>query len=224
MTSRRKRTFPIMARMASSTTRLQNRKPLARRSSAETREHVLTVAHELFYWDGIHATGIDSVATRAEVAPTTLYRLFTSKEELVAAYVQRCAQRYQGLLSAATAPPEGTPRQRIIAAFKVFADEALQPEICRGCPFLMALSEFPDPRSAVHVGAVAHKAWVRDLFRALTDELAQTTRVRDPNRLAEQLTVIAEGIYASVQALGGTGPATQGGACAELLIDAALAQ
>jgi AcrR family transcriptional regulator len=199
----------------------QDRKPLARRSSAETREHVLAVAHELFYWDGIHATGIDRVATRAEVAPTTLYRLFASKEELVAAYVQRCARRYHGLLSAATAPSAGTPRQRIIAAFNVFADEALQPEICRGCPFLMALAEFPDPRSAVHVGAVAHKAWVRALFRALTDELAQATKVRDPETLAEQLTLIADGIYASVQALGETGPATQGRACAEALIDAA---
>lgn len=210
--------------MVASKTTPQNREPLVRRSSAETREHVLAVAHELFYWDGIHATGVDRVAMRAEVAPTTLYRLFASKEGLVAAYVQRCAQRYRDLLSAATAPLMGTPRERILAAFDAFAEEALQPELCRGCPFLMALSEFPDPRSPVHVAAVAHKAWVRDLFRVLADELAQTTSVEDPGMLAEQLTLIEEGVYGSVQALGATGPATQGRACAEALIEAAVAR
>jgi AcrR family transcriptional regulator len=208
--------------MAASKPMPKDRERLARRSSAQTREHVLAVAHELFYWDGIHATGIDRVATRAEVAPTTLYRLFASKEELVAAYVQRCAQRYRDLLSSATAPSAGTPRERILAAFDAFAEEALRPEICRGCPFLMALSEFPDPRSPVHVAAVAHKAWVRDLFRVLAVELAQTTSVEDPGRLADQLTLIAEGVYGSVAALGATGPATQGRACAEVLIDAAV--
>ena len=58
-----------------------------RRSSAQTRERVLDATHELFYWHGIHATGVDAVASAAEVAPTTLYRIFGSKDGLVAAYV-----------------------------------------------------------------------------------------------------------------------------------------
>lgn len=59
------------------------------RSAADTREHVLEVARELFYWHGIRATGVDRIATEADVSPTTLYRLFTSKDDLVAAYVER---------------------------------------------------------------------------------------------------------------------------------------
>ena len=55
--------------------------------AAETREHVLAVAHELFYWHGIRATGVDAIAAEAEVAPTTLYRLFASKDDLIAAYI-----------------------------------------------------------------------------------------------------------------------------------------
>jgi AcrR family transcriptional regulator len=61
------------------------------RSAAQTREHVLGVAHELFYWHGIRATGVDRVAAEAAVAPTTLYRLFASKDDLIAAYIARAS-------------------------------------------------------------------------------------------------------------------------------------
>ena len=66
-----------------------------RRTSAQTHDHILRVAGELFYREGIRATGIDRVASQAEVAPTTLYRLFASKDELVAAYVERCSTNYR---------------------------------------------------------------------------------------------------------------------------------
>ncbi|MGH2883705.1 MAG: TetR/AcrR family transcriptional regulator [Solirubrobacteraceae bacterium] len=53
--------------------------------------------YELFHVDGIRATGIDTVTARAEVAPTTLYRLFGSKDELVAVYADRCSERYKAV-------------------------------------------------------------------------------------------------------------------------------
>jgi len=62
-----------------------------RRPAAETRQHILDVAEELFYWQGIHATGIDRIVVEAEVAPTTLYRLFGSKDDLMVAFVIRRA-------------------------------------------------------------------------------------------------------------------------------------
>ena len=65
------------------------------RSAAETRGHVLAVANELFYWHGIRATGIDRVAAEAGVAPTTLYRLFASKDELIGAYIERADRLYR---------------------------------------------------------------------------------------------------------------------------------
>jgi AcrR family transcriptional regulator len=191
-----------------------------RRSSAETREHVLDVAQELFYWEGIHATGIDRVAQAAEVGPTTLYRLFANKDELIAAYVQRTSDGYRQALSEATDPTNGTPRERVMALFNTIADQ-VQPENCRGCPFLMTLAEYPNHDHPAHVTAVETKAWVRDLLRDLTDELAETEGVDDPALLADQLALVLEGVYASVQALSVTGPAAHADATAQALIDAA---
>ena len=191
-----------------------------RRGSAATREHILAVAADLFYWEGVHATGVDTVAAKADVAPTTLYRLFASKDALVAAYVERCSAAYRERLTAASAPSAGTPRARILAVFDVFAAEALS-DACRGCPFVMVLAEFPDAEHPAHQGAVAHKAWVRDLLLELVRELAQDTPVADPAALADELALLAEGVYGSVQSLGATGPARLGRTCAEILLDVA---
>jgi AcrR family transcriptional regulator len=197
-----------------------NRGAPSRRTSEKTREHILAVADKLFYSDGIRATGIDTLAARAEVAPTTLYRQFASKDDLVAAYVERCSERYTAVLRAATSPEAGTARDRILAAFDAFAAE-ISSGSCRGCPFLMVLAEYPDPESPAHAKAAEHKAWLRALFHELVRELASTTQLHDPDALADQLALVAEGVYGSVQALGPTGPAAHGRATAAALVDGA---
>ena len=49
------------------------------------RERILAVARELFYRRGIHAVGVDAIAEAASTNKMTLYRHFSSKDELVAA-------------------------------------------------------------------------------------------------------------------------------------------
>jgi AcrR family transcriptional regulator len=186
-----------------------------RRTAAETRAHILEIAHELFYWHGIRATGVDRVAAEADVAPTTLYRLFTSKDDLVAAYVERAHEGYRQWFAAAIASAGDHPRKRIIALFEELVEQ-VQPGRCRGCPFLMALAEFPDPDSAPHRNAVAMKAWVRAELGALADVYAPASSAV----LADQLALAMEGVYASVQALGVTGPVRNIVAMVELLLDA----
>ena len=124
------------------------------RSSAETREHVLGVAHELFYWHGIRATGVDRVAAAAGVAPTTLYRLFASKDDLIAAYIKRADRLYREWFDGAAAAGGTDPRDQILAVFDALGEQ-VQPQHCRGCPFLMALAEFADPAHPAHRAAVA---------------------------------------------------------------------
>jgi AcrR family transcriptional regulator len=180
----------------------------ARRAAAETREHVLDVAHELFYWTGIRATGIDRVAADAGIAPTALYRLFPSKDALVAAYVERAEQRYREWFSAATTADGRSPAQRILALFDELAEQ-VQPERCRGCPFLMALTEFPDDELEAHQASVRLKHWVRTRLRRLAKEHAASCSGRqlDGALLGDHLTLLFEGVYATVQALGAEGPA-----------------
>jgi AcrR family transcriptional regulator len=186
---------------------------MPRRPAAETREHVLQVANDLFYWRGIRATGVDTVAAEAGVAPTTLYRLFASKDDLVAAYIERADRLYRAWFDGVVEASGADPRARILALFDAL-DVQVQPENCRGCPFLMAMTEFPDADLPVHRHAVGTKTWVRKRFGELVAELD----VAEPAALADQLTLVFEGVYASVQALGADGPARRARAFAEALL------
>lgn len=188
-----------------------------RRSAAQTREHVLQVTHDLFYWQGIRAVGVDRIAAEAGIAPTTLYRLFASKDDLIAAYIERAEQGYHEWFTEATMADGRGPRERILALFDALIAQ-IQPEFCRACPFLMALTEFPDTELASHQHSVALKAWVRDRFGELAHELAQASPVDDPEVLADRLTLVLEGAYASVQALGVDGPAGHARAFAEAIL------
>lgn len=184
-----------------------------RHTAAETREHVLQVAHGLFYWNGIRATGVDRIVSESGVTVTTIYRLFGSKDDLVGAYMERAFHLYQEWFDAAADAGGDRPRDRILAVFDSLTEQ-VQPENCRGCPFLIALAEFPDPDLPVHKQAIAMKSWVRSRFA----ELAEATRTEDPERLADHLSLIFEGVYASVQALGANGPARRARAFAETLL------
>ena len=66
-------------------------RPAARRAIAPAppapRDRILAAAHDLFYRDGIRATGIDRVIAEAGVTKVTFYRQFPSKAELVRAFL-----------------------------------------------------------------------------------------------------------------------------------------
>lgn len=181
-----------------------------RRTAEQTRALVLATAGELFYWHGVRATGVDTVARAAAVAPTTLYRLYPSKDDLVGAYVESNADGYRRWFDDAVATGGDDPRDRIRAVFDALGEQT-RPERCRGCPFLMALTEFPDPERPAHRAAVALKAWVRDRFAALADDIGRPD-------LGDHLVLVFEGVYASVQALGHDGPA----AGARVVVDALI--
>ena len=56
-----------------------------RRASA--RERLLASADELFNAEGVQTVGVDRIIKRAGVAKASLYNVFGSKEDLVAAYL-----------------------------------------------------------------------------------------------------------------------------------------
>jgi hypothetical protein len=117
---------------------------------------------------------------------------------------------YRGWFTDVTAGTD--PRERIFALFDATSEQT-QPTRCRGCPFLMSLAELPDPTDTAHQHSVAVKAWVRDQLGALCAELG----VSDP----DELVLVMEGGYASVQALGVDGPARRARGLVDRLITGA---
>jgi len=126
---------------------------------------------------------------------------------------------YREWIESVTSSPRLSPTGRILALFDGLID-ATAADGFRGCPFLMALAEYPDPRSAAHASAHEVKAWVRDKLRELVAQLPghskATARV-----LGDQLVLVVEGLYASIAALGSEGPARQARTLAAMLLQPA---
>ena len=151
---------------------------------------------------------MDTVAAEAGVAPTTLYRLFANKDELVAAYLEREAAGYREWLTSAIADTTAGPRDRILALFDALTEQ-VRPDDCRGCPFQIGMAELADPALPGRAHAVAVKAWTLDQLRALTEELLGPSAEQTGAAMADHLMLIFEGVYASVLSLGAAGPPAQ---------------
>lgn len=159
------------------------------------RRRLLDTATRLFYAEGIHKVGIDRIIAEAGVAKATFYNHFPSKDDLVLAYIEE--QDRHGR-EATAALPKQSPREMIAAILGRISAGAVAGDY-RGCPYLNAAAEYPDPASPVRQAIDARRAWyhgvLRDLLAAdgdpapsvtasllvaLSDGLLETAYLDDP--------------------------------------------
>jgi AcrR family transcriptional regulator len=161
------------------------------RTATDARDKILAIADHLFYREGIRAIGVDLIIAQSEVAKTTLYRYFPSKDELVVAYLEGRNQQFWQLLEAAIAPFADDPKQQLLAIF-AWLDQLLASEKNYGCPFLMVASEFPATAYPGHQVAIAHKKQMGDRLVALATAMG----IQATAELSASLMLIVDGAFA----------------------------
>ena len=166
------------------------------------RERILETAAEMFYRDGIRAVGIDAIIARSGVAKMSLYRHFSSKDALVAAWLEDRNAFFWRRWDRAEASRGDDPRSRLEGILDMIASTVSQRQ-WRGCPFLNTGTEFPEPDHPARAIILANKQAVRVRLRTL----AAAAGARDPDVLAQQLQLLIDGAYAIGQSLGPEGPA-----------------
>jgi AcrR family transcriptional regulator len=202
---------------------MRQRKPAAAKTTKPegddrpARERLLAVAGELFYRQGIRSVGVDEIVASADVAKMSLYRSFSSKDELVAAYLRDRDERYWRWWDEVTDRHPGQPREQLLGLFRSLASRATRPD-WRGCPFTNAATEFPEPD---HPGRHVAEANKRELRRRLR-LLARLAGAHEPALLGDQLVLLFEGAYISAQIFGANGPAAAVADAAAALIEAQL--
>ena len=95
---------------------------------APTRERLLRSAQELIEEDGYAAASVIAIAERAGVAAGTLYRHFSSKEELfVEVFRSVCDREVRAMQSASEEMPPGASHvDRLETVLATFAERALR--------------------------------------------------------------------------------------------------
>jgi AcrR family transcriptional regulator len=175
----------------------------------------MQVADELFYARGLHAVGIDEVIAKSGAAKATLYAHFPTKDDLIAAYLQQRSEAWQEHLRPTLDAYADRPRERIDAIFRVLADGCGAADF-RGCPFINAAAEYPDPRHPARLVVAAQRQWVWGLFH----DAVRQARLRQPGALADQLLLLYDSALVGSQLAGTALPARRARGAARVLVAA----
>jgi AcrR family transcriptional regulator len=189
----------------------------AQTAGPQAQRSLLRAASELFYREGVRAVGVDAVVERAGVNKMSLYRQFSSKDELVMAYLEQQDERFFGYVERSFARHPGEPAKQLQQYFDDLAVRASVDDY-RGCPFVNVSVEFSDTTHPARQFVFRNK---QRLMARLTD-LSTAAGADDPEALANALGLMIEGVYAASQTYGpGCGPILAAPKAAAQLIAAA---
>ncbi|MEK8106771.1 helix-turn-helix domain-containing protein [Micromonospora sp. M12] len=174
---------------------------------------MLAAAAQLFTRQGINSTGMDQLSEVAAASKRTVYSHFRTKDDLVEAYLAEAEH---------LASPEHAldrddlpARERLLA---IFEPGPAHDQPIRGCAFVNAAVEIPDPATPARAFARQHKV-------AFASRLTQTAReagARDPESLGEQLALLYDGAATRSMVFDSTAPGVRARQIAAILIDAQL--
>ena len=153
------------------------------------RQRILDSAYELFSRHGVRATGIDEVIKSASVAKATLYRHFTSKDELVLAFLQQREQLWtKGWVEKEARRRGDTPEAQLLAIFDLF-HEWFQKEDFEGCSFINILLEMNDRTNPIGKASADHLNNIRSIIHSLAEEAG----LREPEQFAHSWHILMKG-------------------------------
>lgn len=175
---------------------------MARKPDPTARDRILDIASRLFTEHGVHAVGLQQIIDECGCGKNTLYREFSSKDDLVVAFLERCRPGWTELTSAVAESHPGDPAAQLVAIVEFVAAQAAADDF-RGCALRNAYSEFPDPSHPAHRTVVAYYVGRTADLRSL----ATRAGAADPEALADRIALIIDGLNANGPVLGMTGSA-----------------
>jgi AcrR family transcriptional regulator len=172
----------------------------AKAEATPPRERILATASDLFYRQGIRGVGVDAIAAAAGTNKMTLYRHFSSKDELVAEYLRQmdkkaneCWQRYER-----RHPGDALAQLRMW--LKEMAHHIADSD-GRGCPVANAAIELPEKDHPVR--PVIEQ--VKTAYHKRIVGLCRSAGLHEPEMLADEMHLLLEGARVRAQSVGSKG-------------------
>jgi len=164
------------------------------------RARILAAASDLFYRHGIRAVGVETIAEVAKTNKMTLYRHFSSKDELVAEYLRQLAETATSAWDRREAEHPGDPLAQVRAWLKEMADRVVYADE-RGCALANAAVELPEKDHPARSVIEAFKAGQRERLI----QICAAAGIDEPELLAEELFLLLEGARVTAQSMGPKG-------------------
>ena len=129
------------------------------------KKRILETATELFYAEGIRLVGVDLLISSSQVTKATFYKHYRSKDNLVVAYISgrdaRVRENIENIIR-----ESARPRDAINAIVAVIVGRLQSPGF-RGCAFLNAAAEYPDPTHPIRILISEHRDWYSTTIESL---------------------------------------------------------
>src|ERR1043166_3368948 len=129
------------------------------------RDRIVAAACDLFYRHGIRAVGVEAIAEAAGTNKMTLYRHFSSKDELVAECLRQVAAKADAVWDRIEAGHPADPRAQLsawVAAIGAHLEDLDE----RGCAMCNAAVELPDRTHPARAVIEAFKRGQRERLRS----------------------------------------------------------
>lgn len=126
------------------------------------RERILLTAYDLFYREGIRATGIDRVIAESGVTKVTFYRHFPSKNDLIRAFLEYRHQRWMAWFIDALNRHGGGVNALAPTLAEWFRDANF-----RGCAFINSVGELGGALPEIVEITRSHKQEMTDVIVGL---------------------------------------------------------
>ena len=184
----------------------------------ETRDAILRAATELLGESGFDEFSLRKLAARIGYTPTTLYRYFTDKDELVGAVMQEGYAEFTRAMAAA-AESTGDPFDQLDALGRAYVEFGLAHEVMYRVLFLQRPElwrRIPPERVEAACGAFAFQLLVSAQQRAIATGRA---REQDAEAASLALWALMHGVVSLCLAL----PHLSEPAARETLVEGALA-
>ncbi|WP_166680208.1 TetR/AcrR family transcriptional regulator [Kribbella sp. VKM Ac-2566] len=171
------------------------------------------MATDLFNKHGVRAVGMQQLVDETGVGKSLVYREFAGKDDLVVAWLHQMRAAWWDMSANVTLHYPDDPARQLLGIVEMVYEQVAA-EGYFGCVYHTTSSEFRDPQHPGHQESVRHAREIREQLRGL----AAAAGVVDPHRLADELLLIIDGIYASGSVLGPSGPSRTGVELATRLI------
>jgi AcrR family transcriptional regulator len=163
--------------------------------AGNARQRILDAASELFYQNGIRATGVATIISHAGVAKATFFHHFPAKSDLVVAWLQQPASRWFDRIRAELDAKTESPASRLLTFFDLLGEWFAQDDF-RGSAFQNAAAETPEAAHALRQATHDYALEIQHYLR----RTAKDAGLSNPAGIAEQLHLLAEGAIATAVA------------------------
>lgn len=161
------------------------------KGASKVKPRVIETVSRLFYEQGFHATGINQIIENSSVAKASLYQHFSSKDDLLDAYLQHISEQWHKDFEAFSAN-QTTGENKILALFDFRRQLAVKNQF-KGCAFIRVAYELPDLNEQAREKIQNHKNYIKNFIKENIMRLSNPPPQQQVDELLELLLYLYEG-------------------------------